>query len=132
MIALIKSILLVLAFGAFTALSFSQSASAVAVSPLCNPGSVAASTDVCRSVNSKSDGSSPIISTLKDAINLISIIIGVAAVIIIILAGLRFMLSGGDPQSISGARDAIIYAGVGIIIAVAAQAIVVFVLDNLS
>jgi hypothetical protein len=50
----------------------------------------------------------------------------------IIVGGLRLVLSGGNPQTVTSARDSIIYALVGIVIAVLAQVIVVFVLDNIS
>src|SRR5665213_216244 len=56
--------------------------------------------------------------------------IGALAVLIIVIAGLRFILANGDPQSVSQARNTIIYAAVGLIVAVSAEIIVTFVLGH--
>lgn len=56
--------------------------------------------------------------------------IGAIALLIIVIAGLRFILSNGDPQNVSKARNTIIYAAVGLAIAVSAEVIVTFVLNN--
>lgn len=76
----------------------------------------------------KSKGENKLSSTLKNVINLLTIIVGIIAVILIIINGLRFITSGGDSNSISAARNGIIYALVGLIIVALAQAIVRFVL----
>lgn len=54
-------------------------------------------------------------------------IAGGVAFLIIIVAGLRFILSQGDPQNVSKARNTIIYAVIGLIICIAAFSIVTFV-----
>lgn len=56
--------------------------------------------------------------------------IGALAVLIIVIAGLRFILANGDPQSISQARNTIIYAAIGLLVAVSAEIIVTFVLGH--
>lgn len=58
-------------------------------------------------------------------------VIGAFAVIIIIVAGIQFITSNGDPQGVARARQAIIYAAVGLAVAVSAEAIVTFVLGKL-
>lgn len=62
---------------------------------------------------------------------LLSIIAGVAAVIVIIISGFRFITSSGDPQKAAGARSALIGAIVGLIIIVLAESLVLFVLSKL-
>jgi len=69
---------------------------------------------------------------LTKVIGIISLIIGITAVIVIIIAGIRFMTSGGDPQQASGARQAIIYAAIGLVVAASAQLIVAFVLNKVG
>lgn len=64
-------------------------------------------------------------------VNILATIIGVAAIIIIIIAGIQYMLSTGDPTKVNNAKNAILYALVGLGIAVAARTIVVFVLSKL-
>lgn len=62
---------------------------------------------------------------------LIFAIFGGIALIIIIIAGIKFITSQGDPQATAKARNTIIYAGVGLAVSVAAFSIVAFVLDKL-
>jgi len=50
----------------------------------------------------------------------------------IIIGGLRYITSGGDSNNVTGAKNTILYAIVGIVIVVAAQAIVSFILNRLS
>ena len=53
------------------------------------------------------------------------------AVLIIIVAAIRLAASQGNPQEAAKARGAIIYAAVGLIIALSAEAIVTFVLNSI-
>lgn len=77
-------------------------------------------------------GSSPV--TLPVAIgrivNLLLFIIGVVAVIMIVIGGLRYVLSGGDPKNTTAAKDTVLYAVIGIVVALLAYAIVSFVLNQ--
>lgn len=68
---------------------------------------------------------------ITNLINLMSIIAGIAAVIIIIVGGLRFVTGGNNPQEVQQARNLIIYAVVGLIIVASAQLIVRFFLSQL-
>lgn len=78
-------------------------------------------------------------SILAKATSLISIIVGVASVIMVIIGGLKYILSGGDSggrrqgdaSGLNSARNTILYALIGVVIAVAAQAIVVLVINRL-
>ncbi|HSX36628.1 MAG TPA: hypothetical protein VLG13_00700 [Patescibacteria group bacterium] len=104
---------------------------AVDIFPGCNKQTGnAAGTDVCNDVNNSSGKTNPIIGTLKVVINLVSLAVGVASVIIIIISGLRMVLDGGDPKAAAQARTGIIYALAGIAVTVMAQAIVLFILDK--
>jgi len=55
---------------------------------------------------------------------LIAAISGFVAVIIIIIAGIQYMTSGGDPQKINKAKDTILFAAIGIIVVVLARIII--------
>lgn len=68
---------------------------------------------------------------ITKATRIISMVAGVAAIIVLIIAGLRYVLASGDPANVTKARNTITYALVGIAVAAAAQGIVVFVLDKL-
>lgn len=63
--------------------------------------------------------------------NLLAVAGGVAAVIMIMINGIRFILSGGNPDRVSGARDGVVYSVIGLIVIIAARSIIVFVLNRL-
>lgn len=61
---------------------------------------------------------------LTFVINLLSVIIGIAAIIIIIIAALKLMTGGSNPQDANSAREMVIYAVIGLIIVASAQLLV--------
>lgn len=65
---------------------------------------------------------------IKNIINVLLYVIGSVAVIMIVVGGLRYVLSGGDSSSTKGAKDTILYAVVGLVVAIFAYAIVNFVI----
>jgi len=69
---------------------------------------------------------------IKKIVNILSIIVGVAAVIMIIYGGFRYVTSGGDSGNITTAKNTIIYALVGLVVVALAQGIVRFVLSLLD
>jgi Type IV secretion system pilin len=89
-------------------------------------------TVVCQDVkNNSGKNKNPIIDTLKAVLNILALLIGIAAVVTIIIGGIKFILSSGDPSGIKSARETIIYALVGVVVAVFARAVVAFVLNKL-
>ena len=68
--------------------------------------------------------------TIKDVINLLSLVGGALAVIMLIVGGLRYVLSAGNPETTKAAKNTIIYALVGLVIIAVAQIIVQFVLNK--
>jgi hypothetical protein len=67
--------------------------------------------------------------------NILGIVFGIAgalALLIITVSGLRYILSAGNPEKTAKAKDGIIYALVGLVIAVTAEAIVAFVINRLK
>ena len=69
---------------------------------------------------------------IADITNMLLFIIGAISVIVVIVGGLKYVTSDGDPGKIKGAKDTILYAVVGIVIAVLAYAIVNFVLGRFT
>lgn len=67
---------------------------------------------------------------VRRIVNIFSVIVGVIAVIMIILGGLKYITSGGESSNVSGAKNTIIYAIVGLIVVALAQFVVRFVLTN--
>ena len=79
-----------------------------------------------------SDPNGSINKLLSTIINIFSLVVGVIAVIMIIIGGIRFVLSGGDSSNVSAARNSILYAIVGLVVVALAQIIVHFVLARVG
>lgn len=69
---------------------------------------------------------------LATVINILSWIVGILAVIMIIIGGLKYITSNGDSNSISSAKSTIIYALIGVAVAALAQVLVRTVLAQVS
>lgn len=83
--------------------------------------------------NGPSDPDSPssqINKTIATVINILSFIIGVAAVIMIIIGGFKYVTANGDSGNVNSAKDTILYAIVGLVVVALAQFIVKFVLSK--
>jgi hypothetical protein len=64
--------------------------------------------------------------------NVLLFIIGAISVIMLIIGGIRYTVSGGDSAAVTSAKNTILYAIVGIIVALLAFAIVNFVLGSFA
>ena len=69
---------------------------------------------------------------LQTILQLLFGVLAIVAVIVITVAGLRFIFESGNPQETARARNTIIYAVLGLIIAISGEIIVSFVLDKLA
>lgn len=69
---------------------------------------------------------------LQDILRIAFAILGAIAVLFIVMAALRFVTAQGNPQEVSKAKSTIIYALVGLLVALLAEAIVAFVLGKLG
>jgi hypothetical protein len=78
-----------------------------------------------------SQGTRTVTGTIKNVGNIIVFITGAISVLMIIIGGLRYVTSGGDQGGITGAKNTILYAVIGLIVSVMAYAIVNFVLTNI-
>lgn len=59
-------------------------------------------------------------------------VIGFVAVLMIIIGGLKYIISQGDSNNVNAAKNTILYAVIGVVVAVMSQAIVVFVLNKIA
>ena len=64
--------------------------------------------------------------------NILLFLIGAISVIMLIYGGIRYTISGGDSGQVTSAKNTIMYAVIGIIVALLAYAIVNFVISNLG
>ena len=77
-------------------------------------------------------GSTSVSHLIGNIINILSVVVGIAAVIVIIVSGLKYVTSGGDSAGISSAKNTLVYALIGLAVAALAQALVHFVLYNVA
>jgi hypothetical protein len=86
-----------------------------------------ASSAVCQS--SKKDNVKDIVAKV---INILLYILGAVAVIMIIIGGFMYAVSGGDATAVTKAKNTILYSVVGLVIAILAYAIVQFVIGAIK
>ena len=87
----------------------------------------AATTDEMK--NKQIDGSNGVIRTVS---NILIWVVGIVAVIMIVWSGFKYITTAGDASKVASAKSSLIYAIVGLIIAILAYAIVNFVMERLN
>lgn len=65
-------------------------------------------------------------------VNILLFIVGAVAVIMLVIGGLRYVTSNGDQNAVTGAKNTILYAIIGIVVAFLAYAAVQFVTSQLG
>ena len=99
----------------------------------CPTGSLRAGKEVsnlaeCNVEETKEDDS--LMKRVQVIINVILSVLGIVTVIMIILGGVQYTTSAGDPAKVAKAKNTIMYGVIGLVIALLAFAIVNFVLTN--
>jgi len=69
---------------------------------------------------------------LQDILSIVFATTGAIALLIITISGFRYIASRGDPNAVAGAKNAIIYAVVGLLVSVSAFSIVTLVANGLG
>lgn len=69
---------------------------------------------------------------IRDIISTLLFVLGVISVIMIIVGGIRYALSGGDSGQTKSAKDTILYAVIGLVVALLSYAIVNFVIFRIG
>ena len=67
----------------------------------------------------------------KQITNTILYIVGIIAVVMLIIGGIKYVVSGGDSKKVTDAKNTVLYAIIGLVIAFLAFAIVNFVITAL-
>ena len=99
---------------------------------LCVGASLDLETDPSTACEAQGDTVAQINKIIRTIINLLSVIVGVVAVIMIIVGGLRYITSGGSDTGVTSAKNTILYAIIGLIIVALAQVLVRFVLRQVT
>ena len=82
------------------------------------------------SCTQSSDGTQGFGALVSRIVNLFSIVVGSVSVIMIIVGGFRYIISGGDSAGVTSAKNTILYAIVGLVIVLFSQVIIRFVISN--
>jgi hypothetical protein len=90
---------------------------------------LAQNAEICKGAGSCTD--TTLASYFKDISNTLIFVAGAIAVIVLIIGGLNYVTSTGDAARIKKAKDTILYAIIGLIIAILAYAIINFVIERL-
>lgn len=91
-----------------------------------------ASTKPSEQVSKVDGGKTDLQVTVKNILNVVFAMVGIIAVIMVIVGGVNFMTSQGDPEKIKRAKNTILYGIIGLIITLLAFAIVSFVLKGMN
>jgi len=84
---------------------------------------------VCQSTGANGGEADDLPSMAQIIVNTLLVVLGMVAVVMIIVGGFRYTLSRGEASEVKTAKDIILYAIIGLIVAITAYAIVNFVLD---
>lgn len=71
-------------------------------------------------------------STLQVILNTVLAIVGAVSVLMIVIAGIRFITSRGNPGETAKAKNAIVWASIGLLVVIFAGSIVNFVVFRLT
>ncbi len=115
-----------------TAASFALvpvTAGAITVIPQCSGQTAIAGASQSAVCASKSDSITTIV---KNVISVLFEVIGALSVIMIIYGGIRYVTSAGNAASVTAAKNTIMYALIGLVVAVLAVVIVNFVITGVT
>lgn len=68
--------------------------------------------------------------TLNTMFTMGYIVIGALSFLVLVIAGFRYILAQGDPAKVASAKNQILYAVIGLVVAALAASIVTFVLNR--
>lgn len=96
-------------------------------------GTVASSDDPDKGIKAGDCvGGNNIASIFRTITNILLFLVGAVAVIMLVVGGLKYVTSNGDQTAITSAKNTILYAIIGIVVAFMAFAAVNFVVDSLT
>lgn len=93
----------------------------------CKPGTTAANSALC-----DAGTKSKLPDYVKIIVNTLLFILAAVSVVVIIIAGITYTTSGGDATLVTKAKNTLLYAVVGLVVAIMAYAIVNYVIGKLT
>lgn len=96
----------------------------LALSPLSVQASSAAINDIKSGLSPIDPGSPTVDSGITAFINILSTLVGIAAIVMVLYGSFKYITSAGDANSVKSARNTIVYALLGLAIALLTQVII--------
>ncbi len=100
-----------------------------------NPCDSAPDSPICKDYNNSIGGNkNPIFGPtgiLTIVARIFTVLTGIVSVFMVIIGGLKYVTSSGEASKTASAKDTIMYAAIGLVVAISAGAIVQFVLTKL-
>lgn len=121
---------LLIAFSGTSIFSLSTANAATTPAPSASQQAACSGLDQLDSTQSCGSGDTTFTKVVKATVSIISVVVGIVAVIMIIVSGLKYITSSGDAANVTSAKKTLIYALIGLAIAVSAQFLVHFVLNS--
>lgn len=84
--------------------------------------------EALQGINQNGCSDSGVNGAIHGAVVILSLVVGAVAVIMVILAGFKYITSGGDTNKVANAKSTLVYALIGVVVAAVAQFLVHFVL----
>jgi len=97
---------------------------------VCLPGRAVLNSAACEDSGSPGNPLFGADGIITNGVQILSILVGIAAVVVLIISGIRMITSGGDANSVAASRQAIFYAIIGLVVAVLSQAIINYVVGQ--
>lgn len=103
------------------------------LSPACGTSGTSSSA-VCTDVKNASGHKTadPVTHSLEIIVNIVALVAGAAAVLLILVGSIKYITSAGDSAKVSSAKNTIIYALIGIVVIVAAKTILIYVVNKIN
>lgn len=124
-----KAIKITLIFAILLALGFGLIKNAVATDDACE---VAGYDDPLICGNSGSDEEVELMGRIKDTLNVVYLWIGILAVVFVIVGGVSYMTSQGDPEKVRRSKMTIMYSLCGLVVSLSAFAITALTINALD
>ena len=103
----------------------------VAVSAQCDPNNLSISSGAdCAQGNEQPTDLFGTTGVFRTITNILLFLVGAVSVIMLIIGGVRYVVSGGDQAAVTSAKNTILYSIVGLVVALLAYAIVNFVIGQ--
>jgi Type IV secretion system pilin len=130
---IVQSLVLAFGFGAASIATLALPSGALAANA-CSPNlqNPLQSGADCSHANGTSNNLFATNGVFQTVANTLIFLVGAVSVVFLIIGGLRYVISNGDSKQVEAAKNTILYAIIGIVVAVIAFALVQFVINALA